>query len=205
MYVNLGCHMLLQVEALLALLLLPMAEGRAAGPHGAHSATSLELQQVALEGVLDFCTQPGFARDAYLNLDCRWVPGAAGGDLRLLARSGVRAASWARSSMPPNDCCAGMAATLQTGWPECMVIVLHTATCVSPATPGTHCALQTKFGKIQARENITLTQTYPTPMTESSAATCLSSCAPCCPRLPSPSAARWQLCTCRAWTASWPS
>ncbi|KAL4436787.1 hypothetical protein ABPG75_003926 [Micractinium tetrahymenae] len=71
LYVNLGSHMLLQVEALLALLLLPMAEGRAAGPHGAHSATSLELQQVALEGVLDFCTQPGFARDAYLNLDCR--------------------------------------------------------------------------------------------------------------------------------------
>lgn len=71
LYVNLGSHMLLQVEALLSLLLLPMAEGRAAGPGGAHSATSLELQQVALEGVLDFCTQPGFARDVYLNLDCR--------------------------------------------------------------------------------------------------------------------------------------
>lgn len=74
-YVNLGSHMLLQVEALLSLLLLPMAEGRAAGPGGAHSATPLELQQVALEGVLDFCAQPGFARDIYLNLDCRWGRG----------------------------------------------------------------------------------------------------------------------------------
>ena len=66
LYVNLGCQMLLQVEALLALLLLPLAEGK-----GAHHAAPLELQQAALEGVLDFCAQPSFVRDAYLNLDCR--------------------------------------------------------------------------------------------------------------------------------------
>lgn len=93
LYVNLGSHMLLQVEALLSLLLLPMAEGRAAGPGGAHSATSLELQQVALEGVLDFCTQPGFARDVYLNLDCRWVWG--GGRGRRRAR---RLPAWQRQA-----------------------------------------------------------------------------------------------------------
>lgn len=75
MYVNMGAHMLLQVEALLSLLLLPMAEGKAAvGVHStgatSHSA-AVELQQAALEGVLDFCTQPSFVRDIYLNLDCR--------------------------------------------------------------------------------------------------------------------------------------
>jgi hypothetical protein len=66
MYVNLGSQMLLQVEALLGLLLLPLAEGK-----GSHHGAPLELQQAALEGVLDFCSQPGFARDVYLNLDCR--------------------------------------------------------------------------------------------------------------------------------------
>lgn len=39
----------LQVEALLGLLLLPLAEG--------HGAPSVEAQQAALEGVLDFCHQ----------------------------------------------------------------------------------------------------------------------------------------------------
>ena len=63
LYVYLNRHMLLQVEALLGLLLLPMAEGR--------GTSSVEAQQVALEGVLDFCSQPGFVKDVYLNLDCR--------------------------------------------------------------------------------------------------------------------------------------
>ena len=66
LYVNLGGQMLLQVEALLGLLLLPLAEGK-----GAHHGAPLELRQAALEGVLDFCSQPSFARDVYLNLDCR--------------------------------------------------------------------------------------------------------------------------------------
>lgn len=69
LYVHLGASMLLQVEALLGLLLLPLAEGRAA--HAAHHPAAAELQQAALEGVLDFCCQPDFVRDAYLNLDCR--------------------------------------------------------------------------------------------------------------------------------------
>ena len=63
LYTYLSRHMLLQLEALLSLLLLPMAEGR--------GVSSVEAQQVALEGVLDFCNQPGFIRDVYLNLDCR--------------------------------------------------------------------------------------------------------------------------------------
>lgn len=64
LYVYLNRHLLLQLEALLSLLLLPMAEGR--GTSG-----SVEAQQVALEGVLDFCSQPAFVKDMYLNLDCR--------------------------------------------------------------------------------------------------------------------------------------
>ena len=63
MYVYLSRHVLLQLEALLGLLLLPLAEGR--------GAASLDAQQIALEGVLDFCSQPGFVQDIYLNLDCR--------------------------------------------------------------------------------------------------------------------------------------
>ena len=69
LYVALGGCMLLQVEALLSLLLLPLAEGR--------GAAAVQLQQAALEGVLDFCSQPNFVRDAYLNLDCRWGRGGA--------------------------------------------------------------------------------------------------------------------------------
>ncbi|PSC74405.1 ARF guanine-nucleotide exchange factor GNOM isoform B [Micractinium conductrix] len=77
LYTHLGAHMLLQVEALLSLLVLPLAEGKAAsggagaGPAAAAAGISLEVQQVALEGVLDFCAQPDFVRDAFLNLDCR--------------------------------------------------------------------------------------------------------------------------------------
>lgn len=63
LYVYLGRHLLLQIEALLGMLLLPLAEGR--------GAISVDHQQIALEGVLDFCSQPGFVRDIYLNLDCR--------------------------------------------------------------------------------------------------------------------------------------
>ena len=76
LYVNLRSHMLLQVEALLSLLLLPLAEGRGGGGGASgHQASALELQQAALEGVLDFCSQPDFVRDIYLNLDCRCVTG----------------------------------------------------------------------------------------------------------------------------------
>lgn len=63
LYTHLGSYLLLQVEALLALLLLPLAEG--------HGAAGVEQQQAAVEGILDFCYQPGFVRKAYLNLDCR--------------------------------------------------------------------------------------------------------------------------------------
>ena len=68
LYVHLGTCMLPQVEALLALLLLPMAEGKGSG--GAGGVTP-EQQQAALEGVLDFCSHPGFVRDIYVNADCR--------------------------------------------------------------------------------------------------------------------------------------
>ena len=132
LYVYLGASMLLQIEALLGLLLLPLAEGRHSSAAPGHGPGAAELQQVrgrgafrvwgraalliaflakatrgssrgrhatsrmvvvkvkmwfrggnlaapmrrlppqvALEGVLDFCAQPGFVRDAYLNLDCR--------------------------------------------------------------------------------------------------------------------------------------
>jgi brefeldin A-resistance guanine nucleotide exchange factor 1 len=64
LYAYLNRHFLLQLEALLSLLLLPIAEGRG-------SSGSVEAQQIALEGVLDFCSQPGFVKDMYLNLDCR--------------------------------------------------------------------------------------------------------------------------------------
>jgi hypothetical protein len=103
--------MMLHVEALLGLLLLPLAEGR-----GTHGGVALEVQQAALEGVLDFCRQPRFVRDAYLNLDCRWV-GAVGVQGRHLAGArgrrmwgwGLRSRSVAAavrhlSGMPPHAC-----------------------------------------------------------------------------------------------------
>lgn len=63
LYVHLGRHFLLQIEALLGLLLLPLAEGR--------GTATAEHQQVALEGIVDFCCQPSFVLDMYVNLDCR--------------------------------------------------------------------------------------------------------------------------------------
>ena len=65
LYVHLGKFFLLQVEALLGLLLLPLAEGRGI------AEKEVAAQIIALEGILNFCFQPGFARDMYLNLDCR--------------------------------------------------------------------------------------------------------------------------------------
>ncbi|KAL0041048.1 hypothetical protein WJX77_003321 [Trebouxia sp. C0004] len=63
LYVHLGKQLLLQLEAYLNLVLLRVAEGK--GPGGS------DLQEAALEGLLDFCSQPGFIRDIYTNLDCR--------------------------------------------------------------------------------------------------------------------------------------
>lgn len=58
-----GEHLLLQIEAFIGLALLPAAEGI--------SSSSEVMQQAALEAILDFCIQPGFIRDVYLNTDCR--------------------------------------------------------------------------------------------------------------------------------------
>ncbi|DBA68573.1 TPA: hypothetical protein ACH3X2_013515 [Trebouxia sp. C0005] len=63
LYVHLGKQLLLQLEAYLNLVLLRVAEGK--GPGGS------DHQEAALEGLLDFCSQPGFIRDIYTNLDCR--------------------------------------------------------------------------------------------------------------------------------------
>ncbi|KFM23960.1 ARF guanine-nucleotide exchange factor GNOM [Auxenochlorella protothecoides] len=63
LHARLGARAIVQVEALVRLLLLPLAEGRGgAGP---------ERQRVALEGLLDLCRQPGFAAELYLAADCR--------------------------------------------------------------------------------------------------------------------------------------
>lgn len=160
LYVHLGPSMLLQIEALLALLLLPLAEGKAPAAAAGHGPGPAELQQVgcqsvacccwelrryrlhrwpvraspcrpkqcialqakpvpcrpvqrpagqcglqrqarpraemplspaicspqvALEGVLDFCAQPSFVRDVYLNLDCRCAPRALCAALHVFA------------------------------------------------------------------------------------------------------------------------
>ena len=58
-----GEHLLLQIEAFFGLALLPAAEGTI--------SSSEVMQQAALEAILDFCIQPGFIRDVYLNTDCR--------------------------------------------------------------------------------------------------------------------------------------
>ncbi|EIE18029.1 Sec7-domain-containing protein, partial [Coccomyxa subellipsoidea C-169] len=63
LYVALGRRVLLQSEAFLGRLLLPLAEGKA--------ATGVARQEAALEAILDFCNQPGFMAEVYLNLDCR--------------------------------------------------------------------------------------------------------------------------------------
>ncbi len=67
LYLHLGAPLLLQLEALLALLLLPLAEGAP----GTAAEGRPPLQQAALEGVLAFAAQPRFAVDAFLNADCR--------------------------------------------------------------------------------------------------------------------------------------
>ena len=53
--------MLPQIEALVSLLILPVAE----------SSKRLLLRRTALEGLLDFCRQPGFLATTYVNCDCR--------------------------------------------------------------------------------------------------------------------------------------
>ncbi|KAK9828895.1 hypothetical protein WJX72_002652 [[Myrmecia] bisecta] len=63
LYVHLGRHLLLQLEAIVDLLLLRLAEGK--------GTQHIEQQEAALEGLLDFCNQPAFIRDIYLNMDCR--------------------------------------------------------------------------------------------------------------------------------------
>lgn len=64
LYVHCGDALLLQTESILELLLIPIAEGRRAG-------STLEMQQVALEGIIGFCCQPNFVHEAYVNYDCR--------------------------------------------------------------------------------------------------------------------------------------
>lgn len=53
--------MLPQIQALVSLLILPVAE----------SSKHLLLRRTALEGLLDFCRQPGFLPTTYVNCDCR--------------------------------------------------------------------------------------------------------------------------------------
>ena len=65
LHICLGKYFLVQIEALLGLLILPLAEGK--GIIEKEEAAQI----IALESILDFCRQPGFARDIYLNLDCR--------------------------------------------------------------------------------------------------------------------------------------
>ncbi|KAK9918480.1 hypothetical protein WJX75_004379 [Coccomyxa subellipsoidea] len=62
-YVALGGRVVLQTEAFLGRLLLPLAEGKA--------APGVARQEAALEAILDFCNQPGFVHEVYVNLDCR--------------------------------------------------------------------------------------------------------------------------------------
>lgn len=64
LYVHCGDALLLQVESILELLLIPIAEGRKPG-------STSEMQQVALEGIIGFCCQPSFVHNAYINYDCR--------------------------------------------------------------------------------------------------------------------------------------
>ena len=63
LYANVGGDLLLPLEAFIALVLLPAAEGK--------NDASPETQQAALEAILDFCTQPNFVRDIFVNTDCR--------------------------------------------------------------------------------------------------------------------------------------
>lgn len=56
-------HVLPQIEAILGLLIVPIAEGS--------NSASFALRQTAMEGILDFCKQPEFPSMAYINFDCR--------------------------------------------------------------------------------------------------------------------------------------
>jgi len=56
-------HLMPQIEAILDLLLIPIAEG--------NKLASLPHRQAAMETLLDFCRQPGFLSSIYLNFDCR--------------------------------------------------------------------------------------------------------------------------------------
>ncbi len=61
MYALYRDSMLPQIEALVSLLIMPVAE----------SSKRLLLRRTALEGLLDFCRQPGFLATTYVNCDCR--------------------------------------------------------------------------------------------------------------------------------------
>lgn len=63
LYMHLGSHLLLQLEAIIGNGLLKIAEGKG-------RVDSLDLQEAALEGLLDFVNQPQFLQDCYINLDC---------------------------------------------------------------------------------------------------------------------------------------
>lgn len=56
-------HFLPQIEAILGLLIIPVAEGS--------RSASFASRQTAIEGILDFCKQPEFLHSAYINFDCR--------------------------------------------------------------------------------------------------------------------------------------
>uniref|UniRef100_A0A061R742 Arf guanine-nucleotide exchange factor gnom-like isoform x1 n=1 Tax=Tetraselmis sp. GSL018 TaxID=582737 RepID=A0A061R742_9CHLO len=62
LYAHLGSRVLLQLETFIKAVLLRIAEGK---------GYTYEQQEAALEGILSFCHQPSFVRDAYANLDCR--------------------------------------------------------------------------------------------------------------------------------------
>ena len=72
-YVHLPASLFLQVGAFAAACLLPDAAGPPGGAAtpGSGPPTALHRQAAALEGLLDLLRQPGFARDAFVNGDCR--------------------------------------------------------------------------------------------------------------------------------------
>lgn len=72
----LGNQTMLQMEAFIAGVLLPLADGssrRGGSGGGAAAAAASENpeQELALEMLLDLCCQPGFVPEMYLNTDCR--------------------------------------------------------------------------------------------------------------------------------------
>lgn len=68
-----GEHTVLQLEAFLSGVLLPLAEGTARAARTGLGAVPGENpeQELALEVLLDLCCQPGFVPEVYANLDCR--------------------------------------------------------------------------------------------------------------------------------------